>query len=57
MIGIHPQAVLSIPTLPPELRREIDDRICGYADPKTFYVQKLTEGDLDLGRGVLRPSR
>jgi pyruvate,water dikinase len=44
MIGIHPQAVLSYPNVPPDLRREIDARICGYADPKTFYVQKLTEG-------------
>jgi pyruvate,water dikinase len=44
MIGIHPQAVLSYPNVPPDLRREIDARTCGYADPKTFYIQKLTEG-------------
>jgi pyruvate, water dikinase len=49
MIGIHPQAVLSYPNVPPDLRREIDARICGYADPKTFYVQKLTEGIATLG--------
>jgi pyruvate,water dikinase len=49
MIGIHPQAVLSYPNVPPDLRREIDARICGYPDPKTFYVQKLTEGVATLG--------
>jgi pyruvate,water dikinase len=49
MIGIHPQAVLAYPNVPPDLRREIDARICGYPDPKTFYVQKLTEGIATLG--------
>jgi pyruvate,water dikinase len=49
MIGIHPQAVLAYPNVPPDLRREIDARICGYPDPKTFYVQKLTEGVATLG--------
>src|SRR5207342_3289706 len=44
MIGIHPQAVLAYPNVPPDLRRDIDARTCGYPDPKTFYVQKLTEG-------------
>ncbi|HTO43828.1 MAG TPA: phosphoenolpyruvate synthase [Burkholderiales bacterium] len=44
MIGIHPQAVLSYPNVPPDLRREIEARISGYSDPKSFYVQKLTEG-------------
>jgi pyruvate,water dikinase len=49
MIGIHPQAVLSYPNVPPDLRREIEARSCGYADPKSFYVQKLTEGIATLG--------
>jgi pyruvate,water dikinase len=49
MIGIHPQAVLSYPNVPPDLRREIDARICGYPDPRSFYVQKLTEGISTLG--------
>src|SRR5262245_19914436 len=44
MIGIHPQAVLSYPNVPPDLRREIEARISGYPDPRSFYVQKLTEG-------------
>ena len=49
MIGIHPQAVLSYPNVPVDLRREIDARVCGYPDPKTFYVEKLTEGIATLG--------
>jgi hypothetical protein len=31
MIGIHPQAVLAYPGVPPDLRREIETRIAGYA--------------------------
>ncbi len=49
MIGIHPQAVLAYPNVPPDLRRDIDARTCGYADPETFYVEKLTEGIATLG--------
>ena len=49
MIGIHPQAVLAYPNVPPDLRRDIDARVCGYPDPKTFYVEKLTEGIATLG--------
>jgi len=44
MIGIHPQAVLAHPNVPPDLRREIEARISGYPDPRSFYVHKLTEG-------------
>ena len=49
MIGIHPQAVLSYPNVPPDLRKEVDLRCAAYADPKTFYVEKLTEGIATLG--------
>ena len=49
MIGIHPQAVLSYPNVPPDLRREIEAAQRGYADPKTFYVEKLAEGIATLG--------
>jgi pyruvate,water dikinase len=49
MIGIHPQAVLSYPNVPPDLRREIESRCAAYADPKTFYVEKLAEGIATLG--------
>jgi pyruvate,water dikinase len=49
MIGVHPQAVLSYPNVPPDLRREIEARSAAYPDPKTFYVEKLTEGIATLG--------
>jgi pyruvate,water dikinase len=49
MIGIHPQAVLSYPNLPPDLRREVEARSSGYASPRDFYLEKLTEGIATLG--------
>jgi pyruvate,water dikinase len=49
MIGVHPQAVLSYPNVPPDLRREIELRSAAYPDPKTFYVEKLAEGIATLG--------
>ena len=50
MIGIHPQAVLSYPNVPPDLRREIEARAAGYPSPKDFYLDKLTEGVATLAR-------
>ncbi len=44
MIGIHPQAALSYPNVPPDLRRELLAASAGYPDPVSFYVDKLTEG-------------
>jgi len=49
MIGIHPQAVLAYPGVPPDLGREIEARSAGYPDPRTFYTEKLTEGIATLG--------
>ncbi|MGB0845476.1 MAG: phosphoenolpyruvate synthase [Thiolinea sp.] len=44
MIGIHPKALMEFDQLPNELRDAIAGRIAGYADPVSFYVEKLTEG-------------
>ena len=44
MIGMHPRAALDYPNLSDELRKEVETRCIGYANPKTFYVDKLTEG-------------
>ncbi len=44
MIGIHPKAVLEMNHLPAGLRAEIERRARGYADPETFFVDKLAEG-------------
>ena len=44
MIGVHPLALLDYAGQPPALRDEIDRRAAGYADPVSFYVDKLAEG-------------
>jgi len=44
MIGIHPLALLEYASQTPAVREEIDLRIAGYADPVSFYVDKLAEG-------------
>ncbi len=43
-IGIHPKALLQYRKQPPTVREQIDARIAGYADPVSFYIEKLTEG-------------
>jgi pyruvate, water dikinase len=44
MIGVHPLALLEYDALPQGLRDEIDQHTAGYADPVSFYVDKLAEG-------------
>jgi len=44
MIGVHPLALLEYASQPQALRDEIDRRTAGYADPVSFYVDKLAEG-------------
>ncbi|HRB96949.1 MAG TPA: phosphoenolpyruvate synthase, partial [Nitrosomonas sp.] len=44
MIGIHPKALLEFDQLPDALKAEISNRIAGYANPVSFYVDKLVEG-------------
>jgi len=43
-IGVHPKALLNYDRQPPVVQREIDSFMAGYADPVTFYVEKLSEG-------------
>jgi len=43
-IGIHPKAILEIDKVKDSLREEILRRARGYADPTTFFVEKLAEG-------------
>ncbi|WP_456403864.1 phosphoenolpyruvate synthase [Thiolapillus sp.] len=43
-IGVHPKALLEYDQQPEELQQQIQDRIAGYADPRSFYVDKLVEG-------------
>jgi pyruvate,water dikinase len=48
-IGIHPRALLEFDDLPEELKEEIAERIEGYPDPVSYYVDKLTEAIATLG--------
>lgn len=43
-IGVHPRALLEFDKLPADLRSSIAARMRGYANPVSYYVQKLTEG-------------
>ncbi|MEN8177403.1 MAG: phosphoenolpyruvate synthase [Pseudomonadota bacterium] len=44
MIGVHPRALLEFDSLPAELQGKIGERIAGYRDPVSFYVERLAEG-------------
>ncbi|HWM45011.1 MAG TPA: putative PEP-binding protein, partial [Burkholderiales bacterium] len=43
-IGIHPRACLEYEKLPGELKAKLLQKTRGYADPRTFYRDKLVEG-------------
>ncbi len=43
-IGIHPKALLEYDRLPADLKETVDEHAAGYADPVSFYVDKLAEG-------------
>jgi len=44
MIGVHPKALLEFDQQPRELQKQIEQHCAGYADPVSFYVEKLAEG-------------
>ena len=44
MIGVHPKALLDFDSLDEETREQVERKIAGYADPVTFYVDRLAEG-------------
>jgi len=44
MIGVHPRALLEFDKQEPTLKETIRRQMAGYADPVSFYVDKLTEG-------------
>ncbi len=43
-IGVHPRALIDFDQLPDDLRAKIEMRSGAYSDPRTFFVEKLTEG-------------
>ena len=44
MIGVHPRALLEYDRLDADLKAQIAAQMAGYADPVSFYVEKLAEG-------------
>jgi pyruvate,water dikinase len=49
MIGVHPKAALAYPKLPAQTKAAVEAQSTGYADPVSFYVDKLAEGISTLG--------
>jgi len=43
-IGVHPKACLEHASLPPELKAAVSRAARGYADPRSFFRDKLVEG-------------
>ena len=43
-VGIHPKALLEFDRQPADVKRDIEQRIAGYASPTEFYVAKVAEG-------------
>jgi pyruvate,water dikinase len=43
-IGVHPNAVLNIDTMSPEIQADITTRACGYPSVRDWYVQRLSHG-------------
>jgi len=43
-IGVHPKALLKFDSQPEDIKQQILNKMAGYADPVSFYIEKLTEG-------------
>ena len=43
-IGVHPRACLDYPDLPAPLKKKVESASRGYADPRTFFREKMVEG-------------
>ena len=44
MVGIHPKALLDLNSVDPETKKLIQEKISGYDDPVSFFIDKLSEG-------------
>lgn len=51
-IGIHPKALLELDNQDAETKKEISERISGYASAVDFYVDKIAEGVATLAASV-----
>jgi pyruvate,water dikinase len=48
-IGIHPNAIINIDTIPQEIRSEIEIRSRGFNSPREFYIKRLVYGIARIG--------
>jgi len=44
IIGVHPKAILDYPNIDSELKKAVESVARGHASPKTFFIDKVTEG-------------
>jgi pyruvate,water dikinase len=51
-IGVHPKALLEYDQQYPQTRKKIDEKMAGYADPVSFYVDRLAEGIATIAASV-----
>ncbi|MGH8032599.1 MAG: phosphoenolpyruvate synthase, partial [Luteimonas sp.] len=51
-IGVHPKALLEYGKQDPATKKKIDEKSAGYADPVSFYVDRLAEGIATLTASV-----
>lgn len=51
-IGVHPKALLEYDQQDADIKAKIDARIAGYADPVSFYVERLAEGIATIAASV-----
>ncbi|GFZ99629.1 phosphoenolpyruvate synthase [Dyella caseinilytica] len=51
-IGVHPKALLEYSRQDAETKAKIDARIAGYADPVSFYIDRLAEGIATIAASV-----
>jgi pyruvate,water dikinase len=48
-IGVHPKAILEYPNIDADLKKAVESVARGYANPRSFYVDKVTEGVATIG--------
>ena len=51
-IGVHPNALLQYDKQDADIQAKIDERIAGYANPVSFYVDRLVEGIATIAASV-----
>jgi len=44
LIGVHPKALLNFKQQPDDVQQAIQQRMAGYPDPGSFFIEKLSEG-------------